>query len=103
MKDNREGLFNPESLPSNSSTSEERNKQIPLDEVAENRKAKVIDIEGGWGVKRRLNQMGIHPGDVITVLRYGALGGPIVIEVHGFQLALGRGVASQVFVEEVLE
>jgi len=36
-------------------------------------------------------------------VRYGALGGPMVIEVHGFQLALGRGVASQVFVEEVAE
>jgi ferrous iron transport protein A len=47
--------------------------------------------------------MGIHPGDVVTVVRYGALGGPMVIEVHGFQLALGRGVASQVFVEEVVE
>jgi len=103
MKDDREGPIT-QGKPQNSATSSEgRNKPTPLDDVGENKKAKVIDIQGGWGEKRRLSQMGIHPGDVVTVVRYGALGGPMVIEVHGFQLALGRGVASQVFVEEVVE
>jgi ferrous iron transport protein A len=69
--------------------------------LGENKKARVIDIQGGWGIRGRLEQMGIHPGDLITVLRYGALGGPILIEVHGFQLALGRGIASRILVEEV--
>lgn len=66
----------------------------------ENSKAKVIDIQGGQGVRQRLGQMGIHPGDTITILRYGALRGPILIEIHGSQVALGRGIASKVIVEE---
>ena len=74
---------------------------ILLDEVHEDKKARVIEVQGGWGVRRRLGQMGIHPGDIITVLRYGALGGPILIELHGFQVALGRGIASRITVEEV--
>jgi len=45
--------------------------------------------------------MGIHPGDIITVLRHGAFGGPVLIEIHGFQVALGRGVAARILVEEV--
>jgi ferrous iron transport protein A len=45
--------------------------------------------------------MGIHPGDTITMLRVGALGGPILIEVHSSQVALGRGIASKVIVEEM--
>jgi ferrous iron transport protein A len=73
---------------------------IPLDQVEENKKARVIDIQGGWGIKRRLEQMGIHPGDEVKVVRYGALQGPILIEIHGFQVALGRGIASHVIVEE---
>jgi ferrous iron transport protein A len=44
--------------------------------------------------------MGIHPGDDMTILRYGALRGPILIEVHGSQAALGRGIASKIIVEE---
>jgi ferrous iron transport protein A len=71
-----------------------------LDQIDENRKAKVIDIQGGAGIRQRLSQMGIHPGDTITILRYGALRGPILIEVHGSQVALGRGIASRILVEE---
>ena len=71
-----------------------------LDLIAEDRKAKVIDIQGGAGMRQRLSQMGIHPGDFVTILRYGALRGPLLIEVHGSQVALGRGIASKVIVEE---
>jgi len=72
-----------------------------LDQVDENRKAKVIDIQGGQGIRQRLSQMGIHHGDTITILRYGALRGPILIEIHGSQVALGRGIASRIIVEEL--
>ena len=72
-----------------------------LDQIYENKKAKVIDIKGGPGIRQRLGQMGIHPGDEITMLRYGALRGPILIEVHGSQVALGRGIASKILVEEI--
>jgi ferrous iron transport protein A len=71
-----------------------------LDKIFENRKAKVIDIQGGAGIKQRLSQMGIHAGDIITILRYGVLRGPILIEIHGSQVALGRGIASKIIVEE---
>jgi ferrous iron transport protein A len=72
-----------------------------LDKVYENRKSQVIDIQGGQRIRQRLGQMGIHPGDIITILRYGALRGPILIEIHGSQVALGRGIASRVIVEEM--
>jgi len=71
-----------------------------LDQIYENRKAKVIDIQGGAGIRQRLSQMGIHPGDMITMVRYGALRGPLLIEIHGSQVALGRGIASKIIVEE---
>jgi ferrous iron transport protein A len=71
-----------------------------LDLIAEDKKAKVIDIKGGAGIRQRLSQMGVHPGDIVTILRYGALRGPLLIEVHGSQVALGRGIASKVIVEE---
>ena len=74
---------------------------IPLDHVAVNKKAKVMGVQGGWGIRNRLSQLGIHPGDVITIVRHAALGGPILIEVHGFQVALGRRIASRITVEEV--
>lgn len=74
---------------------------VSLDRIEENRKARVIHIQGGWGIRGRLSDMGVHPGDILTVRRYGALGGPILIEVHGFRVALGRGIASRILVEGV--
>jgi ferrous iron transport protein A len=72
-----------------------------LDQIYENKKATVIDIKGGQRIRQRLGQMGIHPGDTITMLRYGALRGPLLIEVHSSQVALGRGIASRIIVEEL--
>jgi ferrous iron transport protein A len=72
-----------------------------LEKVYENKKAMVTDIQGGQGKRQGLGQMGIPPGDTITMLRSGALRGPILIEVHSSQVALGRGIASRIIVEEV--
>ncbi len=75
--------------------------QTTLSHICEDKKARVIEIQGGTGVRQRLSQMGIHPGDIVTVVRCGALRGPILIRVHGCQVALGRGVASKIIVEEM--
>jgi ferrous iron transport protein A len=75
-------------------------KRSTLDQLSGNQKARVLEYQGGLGVRKRLEHIGIHPGDVILVVQHGALGGPILIKVHGFQLALGRGIASKILVEE---
>jgi len=72
---------------------------ITLNLVKENQKVKVVDISGGWGIRQRLGCLGIHPGDIITVRRSAIMRGPILISVHGNQVALGRGVARKVAVE----
>ncbi len=58
----------------------------------------VVSLPERWGARQRLSQMGIHVGDTLTVKRSAVLGGPLVIEVHGSEVALGRGMAKQVVV-----
>jgi len=53
---------------------------------------------GGFGLVRRLAEMGLTPGVEIKLLRKCAFRGPIEVEVRGATLALGYGVASKVFV-----
>jgi len=72
-----------------------------LDLVKENQKVKVVSISGGWGLRQRLGCLGIHPGDIITVKKSAIMRGPILISVHGNQVALGRGVARKIIVEVV--
>ena len=61
----------------------------------------VVRLEGGWGVRQRLNQIGIYEGDILLVKRSAVFGGPIVVEVHGTEMAIGRGMARHVAVRKV--
>lgn len=75
--------------------------QLTLDRVEKETEVDVVEIQGGWGVRQRLNRMGIHPGDRILVKRSGVMGGPILVQVHGTEVAMGRGMARKVFVTRV--
>jgi ferrous iron transport protein A len=76
-------------------------KMKTLSDIEEGKKARVLLILGGMGVRQHLSTIGIHVGDTVLVKRHAVWGGPILIEVHGSEVALGKGVASKVQVEEV--
>lgn len=61
----------------------------------------VLDYQGGKGVGFKLRQLGLCPGRKVKVLRYAPLGGPVMIDIDGRSVALGRGIASRVKVEVV--
>ncbi|HXF84588.1 MAG TPA: FeoA family protein [Anaerolineales bacterium] len=47
----------------------------------------------------KLRKHGLHVGDRVRVLRQAPLGGPLLVEANGREVALGRGVAKKIFVE----
>ena len=61
---------------------------------------RVKNLTGGAGLEHKLRQLGLLPGDYARVLRYAPLGGPILIDVGGRSIALGRGIASKGEVED---
>ena len=50
---------------------------------------KVCTILGGWEIRRSFNQIGIHAGDRIRVLRRAPFGGPLVVDNRGTHVAVG--------------
>ena len=60
---------------------------------------KIAFIRGGHNMLQRLLDMGLTPGTEICAVRVAPLGGPVELSVRGSKLALGKGVASKVFVE----
>ena len=72
--------------------------ELTLDQIQSGQTVRVRGIRGGWGCSQRLNQMGIHAGDPITVKRNVRWGGPILVQVHGSEIALGRGMARHIMV-----
>ena len=70
-----------------------------LADLRRGEKGTVAFAVGGHGLVRRLAEMGLTPGTEVTVQRSAPLHGPIEVSVRGVSLALGRGVASKIFVK----
>lgn len=60
---------------------------------------KIIRLADGQGLRARLVQHGLFEGDCLRVLRAAPLRGPLLVEVNGREIALGRGVAKKILVE----
>jgi len=72
-----------------------------LADLAEGEKGVIVKAIGGFGLVRRLAEMGLTPGTEVKLVKKGSFGGPVEVEVRGVALALGRGVASKVLVKPV--
>lgn len=70
-----------------------------LDKMRSGEKAVVKNILGGHDLRRRLGNLGIHPGDELEVIRSGFFGGPLLVRIHGAEIGLGRGMAEKIEVE----
>jgi Fe2+ transport system protein FeoA len=55
----------------------------------------VSRIEGGRGLRGRLMRLGIMPGVRVRKV-HGGIAGPVVVEVMGSSVMLGRGMADSV-------
>lgn len=71
--------------------------QVPVGQIVT-----ITFIEGGHGFQTRILSMGLHPGNRVKVIRSSPFKGPLLIENldQGFCLALGRGMAAKIMVDE---
>ncbi len=60
---------------------------------------KVIGVGGGIVMERRLAQLGFLPGNKLRIIRSAPFRGPLLLDVEGREIVLGRGVATRVMVE----
>lgn len=66
-------------------------------EVPVGSRARLASVEDV--LRKKLVQYGLHVGDCLRILRVAPLGGPVLVEVNGREVALGRAVAEKIFVE----
>ena len=70
-----------------------------LAQLSTGQSAKVIIIEGGRGLRQKLQNLGIREGAIVKKERGIFAFGPIIVKAGSTQIALGRGMASKVIVE----
>ena len=72
---------------------------VPLIEMKSGQKGKIVLVRGGCDSCKRLSDLGLTPGTEIEVSRTSSRAGPVELILRSSCLALGRGVASKIFVE----
>lgn len=72
---------------------------IPLVQLASRKHAVVRDIQGGSDFSGRLAGMGLTKGTDIEILQNSERG-PVLVRTHESRIALGRGEALKILVEE---
>ena len=70
-----------------------------LKEVGIGESAVVVRIHGEGAIKRRIMDMGITKGVMITVRKLAPLGDPIEMTVRGYELSLRKADAELIEVE----
>ena len=68
-----------------------------LARVAAGEKVVIVGVRAGWGLQRRLADLGLTPGTVVGMVNSGCPG-QVVLEVRGSRLAIGHGVADKIIV-----
>ncbi|MGD9014502.1 MAG: FeoA family protein [Candidatus Omnitrophota bacterium] len=72
---------------------------LDLTQLKLGQKGKVVEIQGGGGLTRRLESMGIRKDKKITKIGAQFLRGPQTLRVDNLQVAIGFGMAKKIFIE----
>jgi Fe2+ transport system protein FeoA len=78
---------------------------INLTQAPYDKQLRIVDIQGGHGVRRRLLSMGFHKNHIIELDSRSILKGPTLVRdlTSDTSVALGRGIAQKIVVEIIGE
>lgn len=71
---------------------------MPLLQMLTGQNAILKDITWGMKIKRKLYDMGMTPGTPVSMISSSGRG-PVILDVRGSRLALGRGISEKISVE----
>ena len=76
---------------------------INLRQLAKDQAARIVSVEAGGELGRRIRDMGLVPGAEIRVVGRAPLKDPVALRVKGFTLSLRNNEADHIIVEPLDE
>ncbi len=73
--------------------------RVSLAQMQAGQRGKIVEINGGYGLARKLDALGIRVGKEVTKVSAQWMRGPVLLRQDNTQAALGFGMASKVLVE----
>ena len=72
---------------------------MSLEQLPVGATARVKQLEGGFGFQQHIQELGLEIGQVLRKVRHTGTG-PILIEFTSQTVAVGRGIARRIIVDE---
>ena len=76
-------------------------KAAPLTTLFPGERAKIVALGHGAGRQRHLRTMGLMEGKIVEIVATQPARGPVVLNVEGTQIAIGRGMAMHILIEKI--
>jgi len=73
--------------------------RVSLVQMRAGQRGKIVEINGGYGLARKLEALGIRVGKEVTKISAQLMRGPVLLQQGNTQAAVGFGMASKVLVE----
>ena len=74
-------------------------RSVDLTQLREDEFGVVVRIEGGFGLTRRLECLGVRVGKKVTKVSSQLMRGPITIRIDNSQIAIGFGMARKIILQ----
>lgn len=74
-----------------------KNKEMSILEAEPGKEVRLVRVDAGRELKKRLAAMGLLPDTVMTVIR-NVSQGQVIVKVKDSRVILGRGMANKIFV-----
>lgn len=68
-----------------------------LSSLKKDESAKIGGISGGCGARNRLHELGLNKGVCVKIVKNDI--GPLILNIQGHKLAIGKGLANKIFIE----
>ena len=70
--------------------------RVDLTQLKEGESGIVVGIEGGFGLTRRLESLGLRVGKKLTKVSSQLMRGPVTVRIDNSQMAIGFGMARKI-------
>lgn len=74
---------------------------MTLKELKAGESARILSVGGEGALRQHFLDMGVIPGAEMTVIKFAPMGGPMELQVHGYELTLRLADADQIEIEKI--
>lgn len=74
---------------------------VPLTTLFPGERAKIVALGHGAGRQRHFRTMGLMEGKIVEIVATQPARGPVVLNIEGTQIAIGRGMARRILIQKI--